>query len=322
MKTGSVLLMALVAGLVACSDGGGGSGNGPKGPTDFEPARKPANAVSKEDLKYYQKWIATSAQHLPQDAAVFTTVLAGSSAESVKPEDYDKAMALLNADGQQVVRMVKARCNVKQASSVTTGDTEMRVGATQIENGDMALIEATGCPLPMTKVAQTNSVITDIAGNANNVNIKSTATATEKTERFVQDDFLRYRTNLLSSSLQMNTTAATDVAFSESNIAMKAIVNGTGTMAYEMVDGDFMRGPITFEANIDTAANKMNVQSLFDLQTSRGAIRVVMIGTEAGQEIYINGEKANPGDFGPMFQATRPMMNEVSRIQALKKQLQ
>jgi DNA-binding protein YbaB len=321
MKTINVLLMALVAGLVACSNGGGGGGNAPKGQTDFEPARKPANAVSKEDLKYYQTLNATAAQYLPQDEAVFTTVLSGSKADPVKPEKLQESLARLNADGQQIVRMMKTRCNILDALSTVTGDTEMRVGAAQEEKGNMAVTDTADCPYLMNKSAQTNSVITAIDGDAKNVNIKSTAVMTEKTNRVVRSDYLQYRTQVLSSAMQMATNAKTEVSFSQEKITMKAVVNGSGTVAYEMVNGDYMRGPVTVEATIDSATEKMSVQSLLDMQTPRGAIRIVMIGTEAGQEMYINGEKVNPGDFETIVQATRSPMKEAARLETMAKEL-
>lgn len=312
--------MALVAGLVACSDGGS-SENKPKGPTDFEPARKPADAVSSADQKYYQELVLTIAKHLPQDAAVFSTVLSGAKAEAVKQEDHDKAMARLNADGQQIARLIQARCQINQAQSTATGDTEMRVGAKQREVGTMSIADSGTCLTPMTKDAQSDSVITSIDGNSNLVHIKSTTTLVEKMDRKVNDDFVQYRTNLRSASTSIASKANLDIAFSKDNITMKAVVSGTGAMAYELVDGDFVRGPISFEANIDSGTNKANGQYLYDLKTSRGALRIVMIGNETSQEVYVNGEKVNPDDFGPLFKESQPAVSKVSNLKQMAKKL-
>lgn len=320
MKTMSVLLMALVAGLVACSDGGG-SGDKPNGPTNFEPARKPANAVSAADQKYYQQLIVKATQHLPKDEVIFSTVLSGSKAESVKQEDRDKAIALLNEDGKNIARLMQGRCQINEAQSTTTGDTEMRVGAKQREVGWMSITDTSTCLIPMSKNAQADSVITSIDGNSKLVHIKSTTTMVDSTTRKVNDDFVQYRTNLRSTATNVTSKANLDVAFTQDNITMKANIKGNGTMAYELVDGDYIRGPVTFEAVIDSGSGKANGQFLYDLQTSRGALRIVMIGTESGQEVYVNGEKVNPDDFGPLAKELKLSANNASTLQAMAKKL-
>ncbi|MNL06094.1 hypothetical protein D3C87_1267210 [compost metagenome] len=320
MKTMSLVLMALVAGLVACSEDSG-SGNKPNGPTNFEPARKPANAVSAADQKYYQQLIVTATQHLPKDEVIFSTVLSGSKAESVKQEDRDKAIALLNEDGKNIARLIQDRCQINQAQSTTTGDTEMRVGAKQREVGTMSITDESSCLIPMSRNAQSDSVITSIDGNSKLVHIKSTTTMVDSTSRKVNDDYVQYRTNLRSTATNVVSKANLDVAFSQDKITMKAVVKGNGTMAYELMDGDYVRGPVTFEASIDSGANKANGQFLYDLQTSRGALRIVMIGTESGQEVYVNGEKVNPGDFGPLGTELQLSKSNVSALQAMAKKL-
>lgn len=316
MKTANILLIALLTALVACSDSGGG-GAKPKGPSDFEPARKPANAVSPEDLKHYQAFVKTNAQYLPQAEVVFANILSGARAEPVKPEEFQEAQARLNADGQQVALMMKSRCNIVEAQSTLTGDNEMRVGATQIEKGSMALTEKAGCPILMKKDAESKSVITDIAGDSSQARIKMDGTLNETTHREVKDDYLHYRTNSRSFSMQMATRSKSEVTFKQDSMGLKANIVGSGTMAYEMVDGDYMRGPITVEANLDSASNNGQFQALYDLQTSRGALRIVMIGTEAGTEAYINGEKVNLDDLGPLATLSGPVLKEAARLQAL-----
>lgn len=322
MKTANILLIGLLTALVACSDKGGGNGGGqPQGPSDFEPARKPADAVSAEDLKHYQAFVKTNSQYLPQDEVIFANVLSGSQAEPVKPEEYQEAHARLNADGQQVALMMKSRCNIVDAQSTTTGETELKVGATQIGKGSMALTEKANCPIVMKKDADSTSVITDITGDSAQARIKMDGTLTETTSREVKDDYLHYRTNSRSFAMQMTGQSKSEVIFKENSMGLKAAINARGTMAYEMIDGDYMRGPVTAEVFLDSETNKGQYQALYDLHTSRGALRIVMIGTEAGNEIYINGEKVNPDDLGPLANLPQPALKEATRLQALVKSL-
>lgn len=319
MKLVSVLLLALVTALVACSDKGGG-GDVVKKP-DFDPMRKPANAVSNDDLKYYQQLLVAADKHLPRDEAVFTVALSGSKAETVKQEDRDKAMARLNLDGQQIVRLMLSKCMINQARSEATGDTEMRVGAKQQEIGNMSIQDLNNCPYQMTARAQSDSVITDINGNSSLVHIKSTTEMVDQTDRQVREDFLHYRTNLRSSSFAMVTTAKTDIAFGQDSLTMQAEVSGKGSMQYVLMDGDAVHGPVSIEMTINSATNKMSAQYLFDLQTARGALRIVMIGTESSQEVYVNGEKVNPADFPQFVQAVQPAIHDVPTLQALGKKI-
>lgn len=300
MKAANVLLGVLVMSLVACSNGGGGGNNGGGGMPDLKPGMKPANAVSKEDLGYYAQILEKSQSFLPADAVVFNVVLAGANAENVQPEDRNEAYWKLDPTGRQNIDTIKQNCRVLEAVSSTTGDQEFRVGAVSETTGTMGLNELAGrCPTLMTKSAYQKSTVRTIEqAGADSARIVTFVEGTDSRSQTIAD--ARWQSTLNGTRMNMDfaTSGTVEMTMSKDSMSMKADMSGNGSLSVDLLAGDFIRGPISMNLKMDTATQKGNMQALYDLQTVRGAIRIVMIGTEATQEFYINGEKVEPGQMG------------------------
>ncbi|MFS4461223.1 hypothetical protein [Bdellovibrio sp. HCB2-146] len=295
MKSVNVLLGALVFALMACSDGGGNSKGG-GGMPDLKPGMKPANAVSEADLQYYAQLMNNSQSFLPADQVVFNDILSGAQTEAVTHEQREEAKNRLSATGRQNISMIQQNCVIQDAESQTTGDQEFKVGAVSTTVGTMGIFDRAACPTLMNKRANSKNTIRSIEPlGSNSVRIVSFVENTESRSQTIESRSWQNSLQGARFNMEMASSGTVEATLANQSLNLKADVAGTGTLQVDLLQNDYIRGPISFNVKMDTATQKGQMQTLFDLQTTRGAIRIVVIGTESSQEIYINGEKRSPG---------------------------
>ncbi|KHD87400.1 MAG: hypothetical protein OM95_14510 [Bdellovibrio sp. ArHS] len=297
MKQIYFLYIAVFA-ITACSGAGGDSAE--ETPVDiFRPYEKPVNAMSSSDVKYYAELNMAFGKLIPSPHAIFTAVVSGGSAKTVEVEERQKAIEKLSPEGLAVLKKIKKDCEIFPAFGAQWGDTQAREGAVSGERAQMS-IAAKGCPL---NYLEEGEVITQI--NRVRVNQAEQPAQTlsqvklkQKIYGHLQDEKLRQATNIIESLLELNSVTDADVTVAKQAMVMLMKTTGSGRVLIRLADGDTVSGPIQFQMSMDSATGAMQTRSLLDLQTVRGALRIVSISTESQSELYINGEKADPADFG------------------------
>ncbi len=316
MRIKSFLLAISVALLVSCSNSSGGGGGGGN---IFDPTLKPANAVSNADFQYYMSLLKISQRVIPADEVIFSKVLNGSTAKDVTKEEREEASKRLSTSGQQVARDVLSNCTVNEAKTKTTGGDEFKQGAKIVESGAMSITQGFTCPMMMDKQVETTSVVRTILESAGGqeVRVVSDILSKETQSRDFAGASIRKGTNASKFGLNVTTTGVIDLNISKSSVTMAVTMNGIGSIAYDLADGDFARGPVGVKINLDSAAGKGSVQYLLDLKTSRGAIRIVALSDETKQEVYINGEKQNPENFPDIMSSMNSIVANIPSAQVM-----
>ncbi|KYG69181.1 hypothetical protein AZI87_08195 [Bdellovibrio bacteriovorus] len=296
MKQFSFLIVSALT-ITACS-GGGGSGS--EAPVDqFRPFEKPANAMTAADVTYYTDLNKALIKIVPAPNAIFTSVVSGASAKTVEVEERQKSIEKLSPEGVALLKRIKKECEVFPAFGAQWGDTQIREGSVSGERAQMS-IAAKGCPLSFVEegeaITRVNSVRADKSSQV--AEISNQVTLKQKVFSVIQDPKLRESTKVEQYTLELISVGNADVKIEKEKMSMIMKISGAGRVAVKLADGDTVSGPLKLQMSVNSATGEMQMQYLMDLQTLRGALRIVAVASQAQTELYINGEKADPAGFG------------------------
>ncbi|MNJ94700.1 hypothetical protein D3C87_124020 [compost metagenome] len=303
MRVLNLFLVGAVGTLVACSNGGGGSG-GDNGFEDYKPAEKPANAISKADLQYYVTVAKTSTKVLPEDAAIYKIVVSGAKAQPVAPDARAEALAKLDGNGKAALQSIQTNCTITDAVGSSQGDQELRVGAQTLDTAKMSLSGAQ-CPLSGMVQEESRTIIKDLKANqsTNTAEIDTEVTQRSYTGRRVDSQELRDLSGFAGMELQVSTSGRVKLSIAQDKMSMEAQLKGKGQLQINLADGDIVKGPVNFEASV--ADGKMMAQYLFDGTTRRGALRVVVLVNQYQATYYVNGVQMSPEEIDGLVPAVQ-----------------
>ncbi|HWU43188.1 MAG TPA: hypothetical protein VN132_07120 [Bdellovibrio sp.] len=281
-----VSMMALAA-LSACSQG---SSNSAPGVKDYQAQKVPPNALSQEDIKELGAVINASKAFLPDDSAVFKTILKGTEVEEVSYEKKEKAISDLNETGQHYLSKIKKSCAVRDAQKQVTGAAEQ--GSTQSTQVEMSVAaKLNDCPISVRSSYQQSTYFRQINIGANSASVAADITLNENSERIVTDPNLINASGIISLKIKLTGAGSVNASATRTESHKSGKVSATGFLEASFANGEKLAGPIEMGVILNDQNTKMAL--LLDLKTSQGALRIV-IEKDGGQtKSFVNGL---PGD--------------------------
>lgn len=288
--------------LVACSNGSGSDRSGLH--QDFKPDLKPSNGASPEDVRYYFSLLKASQFVLPEDVTLYDMVVASGKTELVNSKDREQSYSKLNQTGKLIHKSIKDTCKIDNAQGTVLGDETLKVGAKKVETAKMG-IGGTSCVMTARMQEEVRTEIKALSFNEKNRSFSLTKDVMQTTFDGRRMDHADLRSasglSLIEKSLLLRGTMTVKVQ--DEDMWLQGQMSGTGQMRWDLASGDSVSGPMTLEV-VFPESGDMESQVLFEGQTQRGALRMVMIGKGKSQRVYVNGIEMDPSEV-PMPQALK-----------------
>lgn len=295
----SLLLVSALA--TACSSGGGGGSAGPGGGpgADFKPTEKPANAASMQDVEALLNQLKNTEALIPGNEAIFKMVLSGTDSVPVSAQDKEAAIRKLNGAGATFLSNILTKCTISDAR--TTGSSQpSQVNVPAVANGYLSTRGA-ACPFIVNEQTQSETIYT----SASNTSVVGVAKMSILSRRDIMDSDIVSKTGVLAVNQTMN--MVNNFSYSQVNNKMTATatLSGTGDLEVRLLDqdGEFkISGPMTIKGVLNDTS--MQVQTLFEGASKKGAIRVVLImDNKTGAKLFVNGQEISTEKIGGLPKA-------------------
>ncbi|NUN06376.1 MAG: hypothetical protein HUU57_11500 [Bdellovibrio sp.] len=295
----SLLLVSALA--TACSSGGGGGSAGPGGGpgADFKPTEKPANAASMQDVEALVNQLKNTEALIPGNEAIFKMVLSGADSVPVSAQDKEAAIRKLNGVGATFLSKILTKCTISDAR--TTGSSQpTQVNVPAVANGYLSTRGA-ACPFIVNEQMQSETTYT----SASNTSVVGVAKMSMLSRRDIMDSDIVSKTGVLAVNQTMN--MVNNFSYSQVNNKMTsmATLSGTGDLEVRLLDqdGEFkIAGPMAIKGVLNDAS--IQVQTLFEGTSKKGAIRVVLIiDSKTGAKLFVNGQEISEEKIGGLPKA-------------------
>lgn len=300
-------LLVMSALLSACANNSDSKNGGYAFTEDFKPNTRPGGAASEADLKDLLAVFKDSSKFVPDKAAIYDAVIDDSQTKSTygTPERQE-ALNKLNNDGTRFLEQVKNRCRINNATLRETGNNQTPYkGLVTTKNLSMSL-EGQQCPMLHTETNSMTMVYDDVQIGRDSAAVKMHLNSSTLNHQEVRDERMVQLNGVRSVSIKMDLSGAGEATATARSNESKVKASGSGVLKIVLANGETIAGNMkieTFAIN-----NVSSMQVLFEANTSKGAVRIVVI-KNANEELkaYLNGSRINPRDWEDIgFKVNQP----------------
>jgi hypothetical protein len=287
-----LLAFGAVLALAGCSSDSGGNKN-----INLDPMAKPSNPASKEYVADVIRSLQNSKTVIPDDEAIFSTVLDGDDVKYVTPSEQAEAGKKLDINGRQFAEDIKKNCSLKGAKKTESGGSVAK-GATITSKSTLSSSGA-NCGWLIDQSTSNSTYYNDISGDqfGNSGRVSATMTREQRNRREIRDpkvvakSGLQLMDMLLTMDMNMNAVMASG----KQSMTMNGRIGGS--VKLKLANGDEISGPIvgTMDVNSDSfdSRGKTNATIRFNGTSRGGDIWFTIVMKNGQQELYLNGEKIN-----------------------------